>query len=160
MKLDLVYLKSILHYNPQTGIWTWLVDRGVNGLSQAGTKAGGKMHKIKIDKQGYSTHRLAFFYMTGRWPKDQIDHINNNHFDDRWINLREANTSQNCANQGCRKNSSIGLKGVTKNGAGFMAQINVRNKHFYLGTFRSTIEAHRAYAKAAKQMFGEFSRTK
>lgn len=71
-------LKTQLHYNPETGIFKWMVTK--NSKSKINTIAGTSHYRdynsIKIDNVSYKTHRLAWFYMTGLWPKNQIDHIN------------------------------------------------------------------------------------
>lgn len=51
---------------------------------------------IGIDGKYYKAHRLAWFYVHGLWPKEQIDHINLIKDDNRINNLRCATNSQNC----------------------------------------------------------------
>ena len=55
--------------------------------------------QIRIASGFYYSSRLAWLYMTGEWPEDQVDHINRIRDDDRWINLRAANQSQNSYNR-------------------------------------------------------------
>ena len=95
------YLKSILSYDPETGLFTWLVQKGARALvgSIAGTIRNNGYLKINIDKQLYYAHRLAHLYMTGEWPKNHIDHINGIKNDNHWCNLREATYSQNNKNR-------------------------------------------------------------
>jgi hypothetical protein len=50
---------------------------------------------FSIDGKQQRVHRLIWLYMTGEWPKDQIDHINNVKHDNRWKNLREADNQLN-----------------------------------------------------------------
>ena len=45
--------------------------------------------RIGIDGRKYTSHRLAWLYVHGVWPSDQIDHINRNRSDNRIANLRE-----------------------------------------------------------------------
>ena len=87
------------------------------------------------------------------------DHVNRNGLDNRRINLRTANQSQNCANQGVPSNNTSGYKGVTRNRANrkWKAQINVNGQYIYLGTFDDSAEAARAYNEAALEHFGEFA---
>lgn len=93
------YLKSILHYDPETGILSWKVDRRRVKIGQiAGYLCLGYV-AIGIDGKLYKGHRLAWLYMTGEWPKDEIDHINRTKHDNRWVNLREATKEQNCDNR-------------------------------------------------------------
>ena len=59
------------------------------------------------------SHRLAWFYMTGEWPKNHIDHVNGLEGDNRWCNLREATNSENMLNRKMNKNNKTGVKGVS-----------------------------------------------
>ena len=162
--LTLKYLKSVLHYDPLTGQFVCLVDRGRYGNSRkAGSIAGfilkGKNYKpyafVKVLGFSYRAHRLAWFYMTGNWPKEQIDHINLNKSDNRWINLREATQKQNSANCPVKRTSKSGIKCVSQRGKKWRVKIGNR----WLGTFSTAEEASAAYQKAAKEAFGEFART-
>lgn len=104
--------------------------------------------------------RLAFFYMTGNWPANQIDHIDKNPQNDSWQNLREATNQQNNANTGRQKNNTTGYKGVTwdKRNKKWRAQIMVNGRGIALGRFMCPAAAHMAYQIAANKYFGEFSR--
>ena len=63
--------------------------------SIAGAKNGRGYHQIRIGGRPYSASRLAWLYMTGKWPNSEISYINGKPSDTRWANLREATTSQN-----------------------------------------------------------------
>ena len=107
-------LKSLYEYDPETGSWTRLISSGGN---LAGTPAGcvhpGGYIKLKIKGDAYMSHRLAWFYMTGEWPKNRIDHVNGLEGDNRWCNLREATNSENMLNRKMNKNNKTGVKGVS-----------------------------------------------
>jgi hypothetical protein len=101
-----IELKEMVTYDPLTGHFTWLVDRGTNKLK------GKRCGNIECDgyvsccfnRKRYKAHRLAYLYMTGDWPKLEIDHINRNRQDNRWENLREATRSENASNRAyCKK---------------------------------------------------------
>ena len=84
-------LKELLNYDPATGVFTWLVSRGrVKASSVAGHVHSRGYIVIMVDGRRHLAHRLAFVYMTGTFPDDQVDHINEIKADNRWINLREA----------------------------------------------------------------------
>ncbi|WP_425985814.1 HNH endonuclease [Brevundimonas sp. TWP1-2-1b1] len=111
---------------------------------------------INIGGKPYYVHRLAWFYMTGAWPDDQIDHRNGWRLDNAFANLREATCSQNNSN---RKPSREGrLKGAYKVGNRWKAQINLKSGWEYLGYFDTEREAHEAYVRRATEAFGEFAR--
>jgi len=152
-------LKRRLHYDPDTGIFTWL---SAFQSQLVGRVAGGD-HKgyvrINISCKLYLAHRIAFLYMMGKFPKDQVDHINHIKDDNRWCNLRECTHSQNLMNGKAYKNNTSGFKGVSwlKHAKKWQAQIMRNKKSTYLGVFKSKTEAAKIYNKAAKKYHGEFA---
>lgn len=140
-------LREILSYNPETGDFHCKVFRGAN--AQVGMKAGCPEQgyvRIKIDGRLYRAHRLAWLYMTGKWPLYEIDHIDGTRANNRWVNLRDATKSQNLQNQKkASKSSKTGILGVCKNGSGFSAYIGLNGKQRYLGTFKTPEQAQEVY---------------
>jgi len=166
-KEDLItadYLRSIMTYDPATGIFTWTNcpwPRRHNG-KQAGVPRGSRGNYIRIAIAGtrYYAHRLAWLYMTGRWPSLQIDHKDGNPQNNKWDNLREASQSQNSAN---KKRCAAHLpKGVSRASRShrYAAKITKDYRTTSLGSFPSPEEAHDAYTSAAKIIHGEFAREK
>jgi hypothetical protein len=157
-------LREVLDYNSETGAFTWIIQTA-RKQTKIGDVAGG-LHKstgywqICIDYHVYRAHRLAWLYMTGAWPMNQIDHINFNRIDNRFDNLREATNSQNQGNRGIQKNNTSGFKGVRWNISAkkWRSQIYINNKHIYLGGFDSINDAVTAYERAARGHFGKFMR--
>src|SRR5208337_438545 len=99
--ITLEYLRHILKYNPDTGLWKWREYRASHVWygDQAGFLENTGYVRIVIDYERYQAHVLAWFYMTGEWPKNKIDHENTISWDNRWENLREATNSQNGGNR-------------------------------------------------------------
>ena len=154
-------LRQVLHYDPSTGFFTWLVKRGRQSAgTRAGTKAGDGAIHICVDGVVYNAHRLAFLYMTGRWPTEEIDHRNVTNDDNRWENLREATRVQNSVNVRVKRHCRSGLKGafLTKSGKRWFSVLTVNRRQQRLGTFDTPEEASAAYFKAAKAVYGEFAR--
>jgi hypothetical protein len=161
MGLTQVQLRKQLRYDPRTGWFTWRTQP--NGRVPEGRRAGTIKtrgnREIKIDGKLYQSGRLAFFYMDGRWPKNDVDHRNGNPADDRWTNLRKATRSQNAANQRQWGKKISGLpKGVYQQGRRYYARIKVDQTVIHLGGFDEVAEAQDAYAAAAKKHFGQFAR--
>lgn len=157
MELTQERLKELLRYDPDTGLFTWIVGNG-RRTDQAGRRAGCPNAKgyirISVDQRAYMAHRLAWLYMTGKWPEQFIDHENLDKGDNRWGNLREATKAQNNANQPAR--TSSGLKGAYWSDASMSWQAKINNR--YLGSYSTAEEAHAAYMDAAQEQFGEFAR--
>jgi HNH endonuclease len=109
-ELTAARLRELLDYDPITGAFTWRSPR------QSGYR------RIFIDGRLYAASRLAWLWMTGSWPKGQIDHANLKKDDDRWTNLREASQSAQSANRGRLRKNKVGLKGVTYEKRKFRAQ--------------------------------------
>lgn len=153
-------LKAVLHYDPETGKFTRLIS---SGGAQPGSEPGHYNHNgyriISVDSVKYRAHRLAWFYMTGEWPKEDIDHENLIPSDNRWKNLREATDAQNLQNIGTPKHNTSGLKGASwrEDKQKWRATICSRGKWRHLGYFSSKEEAHAAYCAAALELNGEFA---
>lgn len=148
------YLRQILNYEPETGIFRWAIVRRPSPFKpgdRAGTIDKKKGHLIiKINGKSYKAHRLAWLYVTGEWPTTQLDHKNITPADNRLDNLRECTTAINCQNQGMRKNNRSGFPGVYwhKKGKRWIASISVNMKRIHLGYFDDLEEAGAAYMKA------------
>lgn len=160
--LTLARLRELLAYDPETGVFTWRVNRGAK---RAGDVAGNKncvlgYVLIGIDYRTYLAHRLAWLYMTGEWPADEVDHWDLDGANNRWVNLREATKGENGANRPAPANNTSGYKGVYWHArAGrWMAQIMKNQRSLYLGLHDTREEAAAAYLAAASKEFGEFAR--
>lgn len=95
-------LRYLLHYDPETGEWTWLNPPNHNtrliGLIAGHVRPDG-YRQIRIAGVAYYSSRLACLYMTGEWPAEEMDHIDRDPNNDEWINLRQASSSMNKWNQ-------------------------------------------------------------
>lgn len=154
-------LKELLHYDPYTGRLTWLVDR--KGPARAGCEAGcdnGQGYRrIYVDGKPYKGHRLAWFYMTGQWPRE-VDHINGDRSDNSWANLREVTRSQNKMNFSVYRSNSSGYPGVSyyRRTGKWKAQIQKAGQKTFLGYHDTPEQAAAAYERAANELFGEYAR--
>jgi hypothetical protein len=169
MRNDLAaeYLRSILDYNQETGEFRWRCrsDVGKTWNKKYPNKIAGRINylgywQIGINNILYSSHRLAWLYMSGEWPKDKIDHRDLNPSNNKWNNLREASDTQNKMNTSIKKSNKSGFKGVIKISDKYRAAIRINGIKTHLGHFNTPEEAHEAYCNAAREYFGEFAREK
>jgi hypothetical protein len=153
--LTVEQLKAFLHYDPETGVFTRLVD---GGKFKAGEVAGGIQNTgyvaISVYQSPCLAHRLAHLYMTGSWPMGSIDHINGNRSDNRWSNLRDVPHQVNIQNrQKAQKNSTTGVLGVSwyASRSKFTARIKVGRVYKNLGYFDSVEAASTAFLTAKRK---------
>ena len=162
-------LVNLISYDHETGELTWRVNKNYN--NSWNTKHSGKPALSCKQKDGYLvgnlmkvrvySHRVAWALYYGRWPSDEIDHINRDRSDNRIENLREANRSENTSNKSKKSGTYSSLKGVTWHSRDkhWMAQIMKGRVKIYLGRFDNEEEAHDAYVRASIRLHGEFSST-
>ena len=145
-------LKQRLNYDPDTGVFTWLNNHIKKFVgSKAGCPNGPNGYvRITIGLTPYFAHKLAWLYVYGGWPKEQLDHINHDKIDNRIANLREVSNRQNHLNKPLSKNSSTGFLGVSfhKRANKYEARIKVNGKSLYLGSFTTPEEAYAARKSA------------
>ena len=169
-------LKKLLHYNPDTGIFTWkkrdlsLFKTAKLGNpsktwntrfenKEAGTKKevrGKHYNIIQIKYNGhvgqslFRAHRLAWLYVYGEWPNDEIDHIDGNGLNNKLSNLREVTRKDNVKNARKPKDNTSGYIGVhiVKNTGMYESYIGVCGKKVALGMFTNISEAVNARERA------------
>ena len=139
-------LKSLLHYCPDTGIFTYLVRSAqcvqVGEMAGCLHKQNGYLH-IKILGKNYKAHRLAWIYVYGEFPPSEIDHVNRIRADNRICNLRLAIRSENMQNKSKYQNNKSGYVGVhwNKTAKKWRAYISINRKRIHLGGFADMDEA-------------------
>ncbi len=154
------YLQEVLHYAPDTGLFTWKVSKGtMMAGSAAGSPSADGYIRIKINKKFHRAHRLAWFCVHGIWPEELIDHINGVRSDNRIANLRKATRTDNNRNRKMQKNNTSGVKGVTwnKQGNKWAANCKVNGKQHHVGYFTSIAKADQAVKKFREKNHGEFA---
>lgn len=143
------YLKSILRYDPETGLFSWAKKIPHSKfVAQAGGLCSQKYWRIKINKRSHKAHRLAWLYAFGEFPQSQIDHINGNKSDNRLCNLRLASNAENQMNRAkAAVTNNSGFLGVNfnKEVGKFAARIQINGKRIHIGYFDTPGEASCAY---------------
>ena len=149
-------VREVLNYDPETGVITWAAGKG--SRARAGSSAGwedARYHYVSIDGNNCRRNRIAWVWMTGKWPVGQVDHRNGNGKDDRWCNLRDVSHAVNQQNQRIpSSNNTSGYLGVTwdKAKGKWLAQIKVRNRNVGLGRFSNAEQASFAYLDAKRRL--------
>ena len=143
-------LKERLDYDKNTGIFRRKTSEGAKLI---GSIAGGETTygyiRIKIERQEYQAHCLAWLYIHGElpeFPKYQIDHINHNRSDNRIKNLRVVSRLENQKNLSLFKKNKSGVAGVhwCKEDKVWIARVQVNGGRKALGCFKNLIDAKKA----------------
>lgn len=151
MELTQERLQQVVYYDPETGIMyrylKSIEDRPI------GSDHGEGYLRARVDGKRYLIHRLAFLYMTGRWPNNQIDHIDGNRLNNKWANLREASNQNNSKNQRIPSSNTSNTIGVYWHGREkkWRAQIVVNGHLKYLGSFQDLEEAVKSRKEAEEK---------
>jgi len=153
-----------LTYCPDTGIFTWnkrprshfKTDSGMkrSNLRYSGKETGCKNRDgyliITISNRQYYLHRVAFLYMQGVWPRDQIDHEDHNRANNKWKNLRESTNQENCRNRTLGKKNNSGCYGVSWSKRDTIWRAMIGEK--YLGNFTDIDDAIAARKSAEVEL--------
>lgn len=152
-------LRRRLDYHPDVGFFTRRIDMGnqypIGSIAGYRTTQGYIL--IEISRVKYFAHRLAWLHVHGRWPEDQIDHINGVRDDNRIANLRDIPAKDNQLNQPChRKGRLVGAKPEKNNTwrASIMVGCKGSRKCRSLGTYPTEQQANAAFLEARRERDG------
>lgn len=140
-------------YDPSTGVITHSFSRAsVKAGQVAGSAEKNGYTRIKVRGTKILAHRFAWFLHYGRWPENQLDHINRDRSDNRLLNLREVSAEGNAHNKGVRKNNQSGVSGVRwrPHLSKWQATISRRGRRISLGHFAKIEEAELARREAER----------
>lgn len=166
-------LRQLLVYEPETGKLYWKerprdMFTSDHACKSWNAKLAGKeafttymegYRKGKIFGIDHLAHRVAWAIHCGKWPKDQVDHVNLTRDDNRASNLREAGVAQNMMNTAKLSKNTSGHKGVSWHSRAnkWVAMIGLNGRSVYLGVYSDIKDARDAYRRAADKHFGEFA---
>lgn len=171
-KITQEYLKEALSYDKETGIFKWRLDRpeshfkdwrGKNGFYSninenliAGSPSRPSKRNptsyivIGLNGKNYKAHRLAWLYVYGEWPEEDIDHIDLNTKNNAISNLRLSINKLNHKNRSKYSNNSSGVVGVSfhKKTGKWQAEgqeiVDGKRIRHYLGLFKTLEDAAEA----------------
>jgi len=152
-------LRELLHYDPETGVFTSRVFRSrcPVGKEVGSTRLDGYC-ELTIDRQRYLAHRLAWLYVYGYLP-GYIDHIDCNPSNNRISNLREVTRTQNQRNMSIGTSNTSGAKGVAwdKSRNKWIVNIRYDGRSKHIGRFDNFDDAVNAVRRARDELHGEFA---
>ena len=153
-------LKSVINYNRESGIFTRLYYQHGNKIGDPNKRVdrmffNGKRYYRRVTVLGrrYYAHVLAWFYVTGLWPENDVDHWDGDGTNNKFSNLRDVTRQINLQNERqSRKHSESGLLGACKFRNKFKSTIRLHSrKRIHLGVFDTAEEAHTAYIEAKRK---------
>lgn len=111
---------ELFDYDPLTGVLTWRHRAGMKGswnARHAGKPAGynrtdpSRYRVVGVDGRLFYAHRIIWCYVRGIWP-EEIDHVDHDGWNNRWVNLREVDHRENHRNKPLRADNTSGHNGV------------------------------------------------
>lgn len=168
---ELRKLRGMLKYMPRKGVFVWLIHKQSHGGkvhpgALAGTYSedskGAKRVCITADGKCYKAHRLAFLFVTGKWPprKLDVDHEDGDGWNNKWTNLRTATRGQNNHNNHrIRSDNKSGKAGVSwaKQNKKWLARVKVDGKVIHLGHYGKLEAAIAARRAGELKYFGKYA---
>ena len=145
-------LKKLLHYDQESGVFTWRVSPCP--AVAVGDVAGSIHHSgyryIRVHRTGYAAHRLAWLYVHGKFPPEEIDFLDHDRDNCAISNLRCASKAENALNLSLAKNNTSGRVGVNYHTRKrlWRAEIRCGKLYRHLGYFELIADAARARADA------------
>lgn len=153
-------IKRQLRYSPETGIFTNRIQRSSSALEGdvSGCPQIDGYLSIKVSGRSYLAHRLAWLYVYGFFPENEIDHIDRSPDNNRIANLREVSHQCNMRNRKVQRNNESGVAGVHRDTLRnkWRAKIKINYKTKNLGLFDDFTEAvaHRLAAEQCLEWAG------
>lgn len=173
MKHDIETLRRLMDYDPKTGVMRWRArtaqdftdgkshdaDRkariwnGQHAGKTIGCDNGEGYLSTNIDRKTYKVHHLAFAFANGRWPANQVDHIDGNRSNNSADNLRDVSASENARNTKRHRSGKAGIvwyKPLSK----WRSQIWHNGKNVCLGYFDCWADALAARRAGEASVWG------
>lgn len=159
-------LRAAFVYEPNTGVFrhlprfdcpAWWNTKYAGKIAGTISKTTTGYVNIKYMRRGIRAHQAAWAIIHGKWPDDQIDHINGDRADNRLINLRPATQPDNARNKISGISTQSGFRGVFPHLKKWKARISFNKRQIHLGCFNTPEQAYAVYCEAAQRLHGEFA---
>jgi hypothetical protein len=153
MNLTQERLQELFNYNSDTGIVTTkLVRPGSNSFigKPVGTVTPNRYLCVRVDNRNYQLHTLIWLLTHGKFPNEDIDHIDGNRRNNILSNLRAVSRQDNLKNIAKHRDNTSGILGVSwdKTRNKWKASIYANGKQILLGRYTSKEEASIVRKKA------------
>lgn len=138
-------LRELVEY--RDGALYWRDPGRKHAKGPIGTPAGhaGRL-QVHIGGVARYAHRVIWLYHYGKWPTEQIDHINGDKHDNRIENMRVLTNAENARNAD-RNGVSFDIR---KAANPWRARIMVEGKAISLGYWATREDAHAEYLRAKR----------
>ena len=135
---------EFLRYEPESGKFFWVKSPSSKAPvgSEAGALNSGGYRQIKLRGARYYAHRLAWWFVNGVEPRDELDHVNGSPDDNRIANLRECGRCENMQNR-----PAVGAWLDKRRGVWY-ADVQAFGVRERLGPFKTEAAARSAFAAA------------
>lgn len=157
VEMTVEFAKANFHYNPESGVLSKVIAGGLKPCLSKNDK--GYVCAYILDRR-FVAHQIAWALMTGSFPKAGLDHIDGDRANNRWLNLREADPTQNMCNSATRRKVNDlprGVVPVKEVRSSFLARIQYKKRNITLGVFPTAEEAGEVYQLAAEMLHGSFA---
>ena len=161
-RVDFEYMSSRLRLDEDTGKLYWKTVMPFSNKcigDEAGCTSSRGYSSIFINGKAIKAHKIVWLLTYGRWPDNNIDHIDGDTRNNKPTNLRDVCQSHNSRNRSLSTNNTSGHTGVIyhKQTGKWQAEIKVKGKKMYLGLF-DTIEEALVPRLAAEIKYGFINR--
>jgi hypothetical protein len=174
----LARIREDLTYSPTTGAIRWTnpcepagIESGdlagyvdAQGYVRISMRVQGHRHAVKL-----AGHRVAWYLMTGKWPRFAIDHRDRNpsggrpdqpHYGNRWTNLRRSTSAIEKLNKGLRSDNKSGVRGVWQRPNGrYEVKLGCDYEDHFLGVYPTLELAAEARYRAERDFYGRLCAT-
>lgn len=148
-------LRELFKYDDESGLFTRIKRTGNTKIGSVATCKNSNGYVVMhIDGKLYGAHRLAWLYVHGQFPIDQIDHVDGVRTNNSIRNLRDSSqyeNMQNVAKKATNKSGHTGVSWDSQTGR-WAAQIMSHRKTIRLGRFVLLDDAVNAYKSAKKNI--------
>lgn len=157
-KLSLQEIKERLAYNPNTGMFMWVMrfnNKHSLRVPFSGTINGSGYLYVTVGGICYRANRLAWALHYGNWPTNLIDHEDGDKTNNKINNLRDVTNTVNMCNSKKNSRNTSGAMGIDWRArtSAYRVRISVNGKRIILGEYRNLDEAI-AVRKEAEKKYG------